>query len=150
MVLAVSCKNDTNQTASTSKEKTETSLLEPLPMEDLKRLSDKCTGVDYIFHELPISISQDDAPSIKANLNLFTINKVNNALHGCKSIAREFFQVEGNVEYEAEIYIGNGCAYHVWMDGDTPIYANHLSQEGIKFYSNILKSTQSLKTQNAQ
>lgn len=145
IVFAISCKNE-SKTTSTPIEKTQNSTLPVLPLEDLEQLANNCTGVDYIFHELPISVSQSDKPSIRANLGLFTLNPITGSLKDCKSIAREFFQVDGDVKYEAEIYVGNGCNYHVWMDGNKPIYANQLSEEGIKFYNKLITSTKGMQS----
>lgn len=119
--------------------------LPPLPESAVKRLTSETTYIDYIFYDLPFSISQDDKPSISSNLNLISQEKMGPIAEGCKSIGREFFHINGNIEFEAEIYFQNGCYGYVFIDKEKPIYANKISPSGMKFYANIINQAEQIK-----
>ena len=119
--------------------------LPPLPQEQFKKLFSEVTYIDYIFYELPFSISQDDKPSINSNLQLISPEKLGPLDVSCKPIGREFFHIRGIIAYEAEIYFQNGCFGYIFLDKESPIYANKISESGMKFYSNITSQAEQIK-----
>ena len=149
--LALSCKSDgkkDNTSASPSIEIKNTKFenLPPLPQDKLRQLYADATYIDYIFYDLPFSISQDNKPSIHSNLQMISIEQMGGILKDCKSIGREFFHVGGNIAYEAEIYFQDGCYGYVFMDKQKPIYANKVSEAVMKFYSNIIAQAAQIKS----
>jgi len=116
-----------------------------LPKEVLQKLYNEATYIDYIFYNLPFSISQDDKPSINSNLNLISQEKLGPIAMGCKPIGREFFHIGGEIVFEAEVYFQGGCYGYVFLDKEKPIYANKISESGMKFYTNIISQAQQIK-----
>ena len=118
-----------------------------IPEEVMVELINNCTFIDYIFRELPFSLSQDEPRSIKQNILFIDYEKplVRIPL-SCKPDGRKFFQIKGDIKYEADVYILNGCTFYVFVDKQNkPIYANYITQEGIKFYSNIINQASGLQ-----
>ena len=136
--LAFSCKTE-------QKKDEKFSNLMSLPQDQFQKLSNEVTYVDYIFHDLPFSISQDDKPSINANLQLISAEKFGPISKSCKPIGREFFHIRGVIAFEADIYFQNGCYGYVFLDKETPIYANKISGAGMKFYTNITTQAEQIK-----
>ncbi|MDF1698001.1 MAG: hypothetical protein P1U56_19295 [Saprospiraceae bacterium] len=113
--------------------------LSALPENSMKRMITQATYIDYIFYDLPFSISQDDQPSIHSNLKLIALEQLGSIQEGCKPIGREFFHINGEIAYEAEIYFQEGCYGYVFFENNKPAYANKISPSGMKFYSNIIQ-----------
>ncbi len=146
----LSCKTDQKkETAQTSvkQEVTEQKFpnIAPLPNNLMQQLFNEVTYIDYIFYNLPFSISQDDKPSIHSNLKLISGEKLGSIAKGCKPIGREFFHIGGTIAFEADIYFQEGCYGYVFLDQKKPIYANKISQEGMKFYSNIINQANQIQ-----
>ena len=57
----------------------------------------------------------------------------------CKSIGRIFYEIDGNIEIEAEIYFSDQCQHFVFMKDNKRIYANNLTPEGVAHFKNIFK-----------
>lgn len=119
--------------------------LPPLPKKELNKLFAKATYVDYIFYNLPFAISQDDKPSISSNLRLIAKDQMGPIAQDCKPIGREFFHIDGEIIYEADIYFQSGCYGYVFFANKVPTYANKVSESGIKFYTNIIAQGQQIK-----
>jgi hypothetical protein len=148
--LAFSCKTEQKKDVESHTEELQAnglifSSLPSLPQDQFQKLFEEVTYVDYIFYDLPFSISQDDKPSINANLQLISAEKLGPININCKPIGREFFHIGGVIAFEAEIYFQNGCFGYVFLDKETPIYANKISESGMKFYTNLTSQAEQIK-----
>ncbi|MEM9545509.1 MAG: hypothetical protein AAGA77_06025 [Bacteroidota bacterium] len=121
--------------------------LESIPNDVMQELVNKGTYIDYIFYNLPFSISQDDKPSIHANLNLISTKKMGGIPTHCKPIGREFFHIGGNIALEADVYFNGDCMGYVFLQDKKPAYANQISPEGIKFYTNLINQAKQIHQQ---
>ena len=119
--------------------------LSPLPNESMQKLFNEATYIDYIFYDLPFSISQDNTPSIHSNLQLISGEKLDPISKSCKPIGREFFHIGGVIAFEADLYFQDGCYGYVFLEKEKPIYANKISEAGMKFYSNIINQAEQIK-----
>lgn len=149
ILILGSCKEKKTNTSSTE-EVTATEQkfdLPALPISELQMLYDKASYVDYIFYELPFSLSQDNQASIRANLGLMSPDRLTTLSLSCKPIGREFFQVDGEIAYEADLYFSEGCYGYVFLQNNKPAFANMISQEGQKFYQNIIQQAEKVRTQ---
>lgn len=145
------CKSD-NKSASepavTESEVDESTPLIPgVPEEVMLKLVNECTYVDYIFRELPFSLSQDEPPSIKQNILFIDYKRpLGRIPKSCKPDGRKFFQIKGEIVYDVDVYLLNNCTFYVFVDKDNkPIYANYMTQEGLNFYNNIIKQAEGMK-----
>jgi hypothetical protein len=112
-----------------------------LPQDIMKKLLNKCTYIDYIFHNYTFSISQNEDTDIDRNINFIDINKpLGRLVSGCKPMARKFFHIKGNIEYDVDVYLSDKCSYYVFVDKkNKPIYANIMTETGKEFYASIIK-----------
>ena len=140
-ILAMtSCKG---KTVSEEPEKTvtaKTKLTYPvLPLIDYRNIVEQVDYIDYIFHELPFSVSQEDKPSITTKVSGILLEPVN--ISNCQSLGRMMLQADGEIIYEAEVYYdGKGCSYYIFYIDNKPTYAAGMSDYSKTFYQNLLNS----------
>ena len=120
------------------------------PEEKLKFLFDNSDYVDYVFYELPISMSLNEQASIQYSVSHVSLEPAPiNA--NCKSLGRIFFQQTGENIAEAEI-VFNGpenCSYFIFYENGQKKYANAMTEAGIKYLQqNLMNAIKSM--QNAQ
>ena len=144
--FGISCSNNKAKPANSNAENTEQvessnvtlTELPGVPTEQLAHLWNNCEFVDYIFHNLPFSLSQSETPAIQANLNFISTKAAGKIdLKSCKPMGREFFQVNGEIVMEADVYYSPNCYFYVFVKDEKPIYANKISQSGMAFYHQI-------------
>lgn len=123
--------------------------LPALPQSVMEQLFREATYVDYIFYDLPFSLSQDNQASIHANLKLISSVGLENLPQGCKPIGREFFHIGGEIAYEADLYFSSGCIGYVFLKDEKPIYGSKLTEEGMKFYTNIISQSKQISAGSA-
>lgn len=111
--------------------------LESIPREDIMKLWEECTYIDYIFHSLPFSMSQDAKESIQANLNYIATEPQAFIPSNCKPIARQMFHVGGDIVLECDVYLSDVCQFYVFVENEKPKYANKMTQDGLKFFSTM-------------
>jgi len=113
--------------------------LPPMPQNELALLFEQCDFIDYIFIDLPFSLSQNEKSSIQQNV-LFAENvPVKERLASCKPMARKFFKIKGNIVWEADVFATPPCHYFVFYKDNNPTYANKMSANGINFYNNLIE-----------
>lgn len=114
-----------------------------LPMEIMQSMIADCDFIDYIFYELPFSLSQGDDPAIKSSLSF--IGKIPEDFREIppmceKAIGRIFFQAKGETLAEADIYFSSGCFFYLFMKDNKPAYVTKISEAGINFYWNVINN----------
>jgi hypothetical protein len=152
ITIISACKNGNEKPIETKKTETTQNTGEPIPgfpKDAMIKLMNECTYVDYIFHKLPFSLSQNDDPSINQNISFLDVDKPLEYIPaGCKPDARKFFQIKGDIVYDVDVYIQSGCHFYVFVDkNNKPIYANRMTQSGINFYNNILQQAAGMRQQ---
>lgn len=110
-----------------------------LTKEIIKDLAMNCDFVDYIFYDLPISISQDDKKAIVSNINFISKEVPTRIPPGCKAMGRKSFMQNGEILIEADIYLNKeeGCYLYVFYKDGKKAYANNISSDGVNFYFNV-------------
>lgn len=146
----LACKSDQKKESKTKAENTSASAqkygdLPALPADQMNSLIQQTSYIDYIFYNLPFSISQDNRPSILANIKLMSSDQMGPILTSCQPLGREFFHIGGQIAFEAEIYFQDGCFGYVFLENEKPKYANKVSAEGMKFYSNIINQAKQIQ-----
>lgn len=115
---------------------------EPLPRPDvpmMQKLWDECDYTDYIFHNLPFSMSQDEQPSIRANINYMS-TEVNEWIpSNCKPMARQMFHIKGEIVVEADVYFSDDCKFYVFVEKEKPYASLKMSESGIQFFETSIK-----------
>ncbi len=111
--------------------------LQSIPKATIRGLWNTCTYIDYIFHDLPFSMSQDETESIQANLNYISGEAQAYIPNGCKAIARQMFHVGGDIVLEADVYLSDVCQFYVFVENEKPVYANKMSPSALQFFSTM-------------
>ncbi len=119
--------------------------LESVPRATILDLWNNCTYIDYIFHDLPFSMSQDEKESIQANLNYIATEPQEYIPNNCKPIARQMFHVGGDIVLECDVYLSDQCQFYVFVENEKPKYANKMTQEALKFFGTMFSKVDQQK-----
>ena len=152
--MLFSCNSsENNGEASNNESTTENSVsqqesiyLPSISMADLEFLWENCNQMDYIYYDLPISMSLDNPYSIQQSLRHVSDTPVSqNVKNNCKPISRVFFKNSGEDLMEAEIYFSNGCSFFVFFKEGKPAHSNYMTDAGVKYFNDILQKAQSVQ-----
>ena len=110
-----------------------------LPNQYLQVMWEKGQMIDYLFHELPFSMNQNEPSSIKTNLTYIDEAPVLEIPAGCKPMARQFYQVDGEIIFEADVYFLDNCKFYVFFVDNKPMYANQMSAAGQQFFTSMIR-----------
>ncbi len=108
------------------------------PNELLSNLFNNASAIDFIFHNFPFSMSQTEPAAVKGHFTHFAPDPVKNFPGDCKPMARIFYQINGEIVQEVDLYYADKCKYFVFVDGSKPMYANSMSEAGDQFFNRIL------------
>jgi len=111
--------------------------LESIPQATVMKMWDECTYIDYIFHNLPFSMSQDQQESIRTNLSYISTEPQAFIPAQCKPMGRQFFHVNGEIVMEADVYLSVPCKFYVFVENEKPVFANKMTPAGEQFFSNM-------------
>ena len=120
---------------------------ERLPKEIMLTLFNNVEMLDYIFHDLPFSMSQDEKESIQTNVSYIGQKAQPNIPPGCKPMARQFYQINGEIEYEADIYFSESCYFYVFYVNGKATYANVMSEAGRNFFNTMISKALNARKQ---
>jgi hypothetical protein len=67
----------------------------------------------------------------------------------CQPAGHVIYQINGNIALEGDFYFSSGCTYFVFMEKQKPVYANFMTDEGIKYFNNQIQQGLQLR-QKAQ
>ncbi len=144
-VLLFSCKPSTPpaETQSTEQTTVPTSAgsLPSITEEEMRMLWDSCDYVDYLFYDLPVSMSLNEQGSIRSSLS-YIAKQPAELKPSCKSLGRVFFIKKGETILEADIYFSPGCTYYVFRKENKAVYANLMSEAAFKFFNRTIMQIQ--------
>ncbi|MFT5744808.1 MAG: hypothetical protein ACI9XO_001146 [Paraglaciecola sp.] len=122
------------------------------PVEKLQYLFENSDYIDYVFYELPMSMSLSEKASIQYSISHVSAEQAPiNA--NCKSLGRIFYQLKGENVAEAEIVFNapEQCSYFVFYDNGKKAYANQMTEAGIKYLQqNIMNAVKSMQQAQQQ
>lgn len=138
----VACKNAEKQDTASSDQISQSSSQEPaypmLPVEWHNRLYNEAEYLDVIFHNLPFSMNQSERESVQANVTYIGRAPIGSIPSHCKPIARQFYQIEGEIVIEADIYFTDPCYFYVFIIDGEALYANRMSETGVQFFQTTI------------
>lgn len=107
----------------------------------MTEIASKCTQVDYIFYNLPISLNQSKPEAIRKNIMFIGGAGVSGIPAGCRPMGRKFFAGDGETIIEADMYLNPelGCAFYIFHVDGKPKFANMMTQEAVNFYMNVFQ-----------
>lgn len=112
--------------------------LPSVPLDTLRMLYNESNYIDYLFFELPVSMSQNTQADVQGALSYISAETPVRPA-GCQPIGQIFYEVRGNTRLRANLYFSPGCVYLEFLDGEQPKYANKLMPGGIEFFNNLLR-----------
>jgi hypothetical protein len=146
IVLIIGCKEASKKEAGSKIEPAPSTIsvqkseLRGMTQEEFIEIQSKCNAVDYIFHSLPFSINQNDKASVLTNLGFIGAEQADAIPANCKALGREFFQAEGEIFLEADLYYCPPDHFsYVFFKDNKAFAANKMSTDGINFYSNLIR-----------
>lgn len=140
--IILSCKDSANRNAPKENGRDQVSQGPQIPgatPELIQKLLAECTGIDYIFDNWPISMSQDEDPSIDQNILFIDLKRpVGQIPPHCRKEGRKFLKMGAQEAYMVDFYFGDNCNFYVFRDKkNMPLYANYMTTAGVNFYQNI-------------
>ncbi len=150
LLIFMSCKNgeqknETNNTA-TSVTTSMTPVPPAIPTERLIYLFENTNYLDFIFSDLPFSMSQEDKSSIQQTIRYINPVAPVSINTQCSSFADLIFQVEGEIVSEAKIFFQPECTYYLIYEGGELKYSASFTEEGIKFFNNLLQQAEQVRS----
>ena len=146
----IQCKNVDDKKKAQPKAEAKTNNLPPLPDQEYSQLYEECDFIDYIFFDLPFSLSQNEKPSIQQNVLFIGREGLSELPHGCKAMARKFFKIKGIIVLEADVFMDGKCNYFVFYKDGKAAYLNKMNQAGINFYNNLIEQAAKMNPGNSQ
>ncbi len=114
--------------------------LSPMGEDVFLKMYNECTFIDYIWHDLPFSVSQSEKAAVQANVSFIGKLGMETTPAHCKSIGRKSYQINGDIFMDADIYFGPGCSYYIFLKDEKPIYLNQMTPQGDDFYRRLFES----------
>ncbi len=130
------CKESPKQTET---EQVNSQVYPSLPARRLQDLLQVCDYIDFVFYNTNFSMNQGEPSSIQSTIRGVAA-QVPVIKPECKAVGHLFFQSQGQILLEADLYFSPGCIYYTFFENGKPAYANELTPEGAQFYNNIFKT----------
>lgn len=112
-----------------------------------KELAEKCDATDYVFDNLPYSMSLDERNSILQNLQLIDAGPCTKDFRNAPRLGRQHFVMNGELRWIADIYFGPECTCYVFNENEKPTFAHAMSPAGINFYQKMINGVKTSKKQ---
>jgi len=108
----------------------------------MNMMLEKGDHIDYIFNSIPLSMNQDGRAAFYQEMRYVSNQAVAGIPENCKPMARKVYLGAGEIIMESDLYFTNDCAFQIFILDEKPLFGNTLSQEGITFYTNLMRSAQ--------
>jgi hypothetical protein len=146
LIMCFGCQNDSSNSADQNTTTTQPAApsLPSMPLETIQFLWENCDYIDFVFYQLPISMSLNEKSSIQYALRHISADAAR-LDPNCKPIGRVFYQVKGENHSEADIYFQQGCTYFKFLKDNKPVYANYMTDEGIKYMNENIERGQQMQ-----
>lgn len=140
VVLIVACNKesaDKNDQENNTTVQVEQSALPIPPIETLEYLYENCSHIDYVFYDLPFSMSLDDVSSIRKTLAHISTSPAPEKAT-CKPMGRIFFDVGVETKLDAEFYFSSGCVYFIFYEDGKKKYSSYMTPDAVKYMNNYI------------
>lgn len=120
----------------TQAKKVEVAALESISFEEMKTIYEETDFIDIIFYNVDFSMSVNNKSNIQRMVGMVSTN-VAQLNPDCQAMGRLFFQKNGALLIEADMYYDKTCQYFVFQKDGKPAYANDITPEGQAYFSQI-------------
>ena len=139
-ILIISCKG--NKDVNNESYNSQNLILPAIPTSILVDVFERCDYIDFIFANLPFSISQNDQASIKQTIRNIDPKQPEQINVTCPYFAQQIFQANGEIILDAKIFFQEGCTYYLFYEDGVAKYSASFTNDGINFYNNIIQQAQ--------
>lgn len=112
------------------------SALPSITFEEMKVLYEEADFVDIIFYNVEFSMSVNNKTNIQKMVS-FVSTSVATTNPNCQPTGRIFFQKNGELLAETDMYYNDQCRYFVFQKNGKPIYANEITPQGQAYFARI-------------
>lgn len=121
-----------------------------MPPHVFRKMFEEVDYIDYLWKDLPFSVSLDDKQGVQSNVALISRDRLEKITVTCRPIGRKFYNIKGNEFMVADVYFSSDCAFYIFLEGEKPIYANKMTDAGFAFYTNIINQAKNQEKSNLQ
>lgn len=121
---------------SATSEQVKVTSLPSITFEEMKGLYEGCDFIDVIFYDVEFSMSVNNKNNIQRMVG-FVSTEVAQLNSTCKAMGRLFFQKNGEVVAEADMYFDEKCNYFVFQKNGKAAYANYITPQGQAYFAKI-------------
>jgi len=154
LFLFSSCGGETEEKKGMDKDKlwatksneVKVSTLPSVTFEEMNALYEGCDFIDIIFYNVEFSMSVNNKSNIQKMVG-FVSTDVAQVNPVCKAMGRLFFQKNGELMMEADMYYDDQCQYFVFQKNGKNAYANYITTEGQAYFAKIFSQVKVEKTQ---
>ncbi|MBP9210930.1 MAG: hypothetical protein KBF37_11490 [Saprospiraceae bacterium] len=147
MLLAFStgCKNEKTGNGTNTTVAGKAIELDAMDANHISKLRSEGTSVDLISLKKDVNVSMSfDNPQAFSIIMSFITSEKGLLTTSCLPDAHLIVQKSGDILQEMDLYYKNGCNAMVFLDGEgKKIAANSISNEGVDFFNNFLKTKSS-------
>jgi hypothetical protein len=140
-MMSLSCRSNTKQEGKEDSTPAATPGYPALNNEQHSQLYSTADQVDIIVYHLPISVNQDDVSSVR-NTILYISPESPDMTQKCNPLGRLSWMAKGVIIREADIFIGPGCQYLLFIENGKPVAANVMAPAGVEFFQNIIRQVE--------
>ncbi|MEM6317711.1 MAG: hypothetical protein AAF960_08575 [Bacteroidota bacterium] len=120
----------------TKPEAVKVSSLPSISFEEMKKIYEGADFIDIIFYNVDFSMSVNNKSNIQRMVGFVSTN-VADINPDCKAMGRLFFQQNGELLVEADMYYDEQCRYFVFQKNGKAAYANQITPEGQAYFAKI-------------
>ena len=142
LLLALGCSGDGSDSSNKEElweaDRTGTAAvnLPSITFDEMKALYESADFIDVIFYNMEFSMSVNNKANIQRMVG-FVSTQVAKLNPNCKPTGRIFFQKNGEMMAEADMYFDDVCRYFVFMKNGKATYANDITPEGQAYFNQI-------------
>lgn len=120
----------------TKAEAVKVSSLPSITFDEMKLIYEGADFIDIIFYNVDFSMSVNNKSNIQRMVGFVSTNvaQINTA---CQPMGRLFFQKNGEIMVEADMYYDENCRYFVFQKNGKAAYANDITPEGQAYFAKI-------------
>jgi len=137
---------DKDELWATKSNEVKVSTLPSITFPEMKAIYEECDFIDIIFYNVEFSMSVNNKSNIQKMVG-FVSTDVAQVNPACKAMGRLFFQKNGELMVEADMYYDDQCQYFVFQKNGKNAYANDITPEGQAYFQRIFSQVKVEKTQ---
>ena len=100
-------------------------------------LYENADKVDVLFSDISVSLSQVKQSDVQGQISFFKPGQVPKKM-SCSESANIILQSKGDIIGDGHMFLRGKCNYVVFYEDGKPAYATQMTDQGMKFYRQIM------------